>query len=89
MTLYGTEEAESKENEKHDDEEGNTTEAESKENKKDEDKEGTTTTAEDTAAHENGGNGNMNVLEHESIDLSEGNIEDDIDHTLYSSIVCV
>ena len=39
----------------------------------------------DTAAHENGGNGNMNVLEHENIDLSEENIEDDIDHTLYSS----
>ena len=27
----------------------------------------------------------MNVLEHENIDLSEENIEDDIDHTLYSS----
>ena len=43
------------------------------------------TTAEDTAAHENGGNRNMNVLEHENIDLSEENIEDDIDHTLYAS----
>ena len=39
----------------------------------------------DTAAHENGGNENMNVFEHENIDLSEENIEDDIDHTLYSS----
>ena len=52
-------------------------------------------TAEDTAAHENSGNGNMNVLEHENIDLSEKNIEDDIDHTLYLSededddLVCV
>ena len=33
----------------------------------------------------NGENGNMNVLEHENIDLSEENIEDDIDHTFYSS----
>ena len=60
-------------------------EAEPKENEKDDDEEGTTTTAEDTAAHENGGNGNMNALGHENIDLSEENIEDDIDHTLYSS----
>ena len=27
----------------------------------------------------------MNVLEHENVDLSKGNIEDDIDHELYSS----
>ena len=27
----------------------------------------------------------MKVLEHENIDLSKENIEDDIDHTLYSS----
>ena len=27
----------------------------------------------------------MNVLEHENIDSSEENMEDDIDHTLYSS----
>ena len=59
-----------------------------------EDEEGTTTTAEDTASQENGENRNMNVLEHENIDLSEENI-DDIDHTLYLSededddLVCV
>ena len=76
--------AESKENEKNDDE-GNTTEAESEENEKDEDEEGTTTTAADTVVLENGGNGNMNVLGHENIDLSEENIEKDIDHTLYLS----
>ena len=60
-----------------------------------EDEEGTTTTAEDTASHENGENRNMNVLEHENIDLSEENIGDDIDHTLYlnededDDLVCV
>ena len=27
----------------------------------------------------------MNVLEHENIDSSEENIEDDIDHTFYAS----
>ena len=33
------------------------------------------TTAEDIAAHENGGNGNVNVIEHENIDLSEENMK--------------
>ena len=64
-----------------------TTKAESKENEKGEDEEDTTTFAEETAAHENGWNENMNVLEAWMWKYLFDRIKktDDIDHTLYSS----